>query len=375
MELATLTPPLRAAERAIGIVGLLVLLAACAPRGSLALLPEGAPGGPRETVLVASSRAPDDSGQVLSRGRAAAPVYLSFDISIPPEREPGSVGYPGRRGADPKTDFLVAEAERLPDRAAFTRAVSGQIGRPGTRETDAVVFVHGFNNTFAEGLMRQAQLQHDMGRGGASVHFAWPSAAEALNYVYDRESALHGREAFRQTLQAVTASKAESFALFAHSMGAFVAMDTLWMMVQGGHPDDKSVFRKLDAVVLVSPDLEIDLFLQQAPAVLATGVPIYLIVSEGDRALRLSSFLRGEKERLGSIRSKEELGGLDVTVIDFSAVQGDAVGHFKVTSPAVAAYVRGVHASGEAAIGGRQASGVVTGDIAFEQDGEQIRPE
>lgn len=362
----------RNAAHIVGMLGLLALITACSPRGSLALLPEGSAGGARETVLVASSRAPEDSGQVLSRGRAAAPVYLSFDISVPPERTPGSVRYPGRRGADPERDFLVAEAERLPDRAAFTRAVNGQISRPGSRETDAVVFVHGFNNTFAEGLMRQAQLQHDMGRGGASVHFAWSSAGEPLNYVCDRESALHGRAAFYETLQAVAASRAESFALFAHSMGTFVTMDALWMMARGNHPQDRAALRKLDAVVLVSPDLEIELFLQQAPAVLAAGVPIYLIVSEGDKALRLSALLRGEKDRLGSIRSTDELGGLDVTVIDFSAVEGDAVGHFKVTSPAVAAYVRSLHASGEAAIGGRGATGVITGDVAFGQEGAEI---
>ncbi len=45
-----------------------------------------------------------------------------------------------------------------------------------------MVFVHGFNNTFADGLHRTAQIRHDFEIPGVAVHYAWPSAGNALGY-------------------------------------------------------------------------------------------------------------------------------------------------------------------------------------------------
>jgi esterase/lipase superfamily enzyme len=105
-------------------------------------------------------------------------------------------------------------------------------------------------------------------------------------------------------------------------------------------------FAKLQAVLLMAPDLDVDVFRTQAAALQSRGVPIYIFVSGRDRALRLSSFLRGDPDRLGSIRDRGRLAGLEgVVVVDVSDVQGsgDPLNHFPVaTSPAMIALISGL---------------------------------
>jgi esterase/lipase superfamily enzyme len=209
----------------------------------------------------------------------------------------------------------------------------------------ASLFVHGYNTNFAEGLYRHAQLLKDYGRTQASVQFSWPSAATAQGYVFDRESALYSRDALEQTLSIMARSNARQLNVVAHSMGAFLTMDALRTMARVGFDE---VFAKIGAVMLISPDIDIDVFRKQARPVVERGVPVFVIVSTRDRALLISAMLRGERDRLGSISSTDELGDIDVTVIDISNMDaGGGMGHFALArSPQLIGLIRGMQAEG-----------------------------
>jgi esterase/lipase superfamily enzyme len=148
-----------------------------------------------------------------------------------------------------------------------------------------------------------------------------------------------------ETLAAMARANLDGYNLVAHSMGTFLTMETLLALAQSG---DRATLDKINAVILISADIEIDVFRRQAPAVLAAGVPIYLLVSSDDKALKLSAKIRGESLRVGSVRSNAELGGLDVAVIDLSQIKSDDMaGHLKVgTSPELIAFVRQLRESG-----------------------------
>ena len=90
-------------------------------------------------------------------------------------------------------------------------------------------------------------------------------------------------------------------------MGCFLLMETLRVMARLGFDE---VFAKVNAILLLSPDIEIDVFRKQAPPVLARDVPIFVVVSTRDRALLMSAMIRAERStpRVGSISSPEELG-------------------------------------------------------------------
>ncbi|WP_299822152.1 alpha/beta hydrolase [uncultured Jannaschia sp.] len=346
-------------------------LISCGSHGEIGFLPATAPVGTVETVLVSTARQPINTLPLYTSARSDRPSFARFDISVPPQREFGTVTFPGRDELDPATDFLVASVDQLPDEGAFVNAINQTLAVDPSGSRKAILFVHGFNTNFAEGLYRQAQLQNDLARHGASVHFSWPSAARTRAYVADRESALFSRDALETTIAALGRSDATSFNLTAHSMGTFLLMDTLRLMARVGHD---RVFDKIGAVVLISPDIEIDVFRKQAEPVLARGVPIYVLVSRGDRALRFSARLRGEQSRLGSIRSQTDLGGLDVAIIDLSSIHSeDMTGHFKAgTSPELIDFVRKLDAAGLDIFEAGKGPGVIGGSVAILQTGTGV---
>ena len=61
---------------------------------------------------------------------------------------------------------------------------------------DALVFVHGFNTSFDDAVLRHAQIVWDLQYTGLPVLFSWPSRESVLDYVYDQQSAIGAREHF-----------------------------------------------------------------------------------------------------------------------------------------------------------------------------------
>ncbi len=355
-------PSMHRSARSLHRLGLAVLLtgalAGCGTRGTIALVdPAAASQGETERLIVATSRAPSAAPEYYSSTRDFQTNYARFDVSVPPDREPGTMRYPKSK-PDPQRDFVVTDASRLDSQRAFVQAINSEAAKLPAAGRTGVIFVHGYNTNFAEGLLKTAQLDHDLKAPGVSVLFTWPSAAKLLSYITDRESALFSREPLGETLGAMARSNLKGFNVVAHSMGTFLTMETLRGLALTG---EQATLDKIDAVILISADLEVDVFRRQAPAVLAAGVPIYLLVSDDDKALKASAFIRGETNRVGSVRSKAELGGLDVTIIDLSEIESeDMAGHMKVgSSPELIAFVQRLRESGTAIFEDEQKVGLL----------------
>ncbi len=359
MMQAPLTKGRFRAAHGLGLALLLTgALAGCGTRGSIAMVdPAATARGDTAQILVATARTPAPAPEYFSATRDFDTNFATFDVSIPPNRDPGTIRYP-KSDPDPDRDFVVTEATHLDGPRAFVKAINAKAAEFPAAGRTGVIFVHGYNTNFAEGLLKTAQLYHDLKSPGVSLLFTWPSAAKLLSYITDRESALFSREALAQTLAAMARSNLNGFNVVAHSMGAFLTMETLRELALAG---DHATLDKIDAVVLISADLEVDVFRRQAPAVLAAGVPIYLLVSDDDKALQASAFIRGESDRVGSVRSKADLGGLDVTIIDLSEIETDAAdSHLKVgSSPELIAFVQRLRASGTAIFEDDQRVGLV----------------
>lgn len=319
-------------------------LAACGPRGALFLA--DLEGGTPVEIFIGSTRKPDDSPNAFGGGRDAKVHYGRFTVSVPPERAVGTVVFPKEMPPDPKTDFFTLQAVRYSDERAFLGAVNNRLAEKSARERTITVFTHGFNTNFAEGVFRQAQMMHDFHTPGVFVQYAWPSAASVKGYAYDRESAIFARDGMEEMLQGLATTQARDMLVAAHSMGAMLLMETLRSMALSGSP---RFFDKLRAVVLVAPDVDVDVFREQAAAVAQKGVEFLIFFSSHDRALLASAILRGGgTERLGRLTDPALLDGLPVTLIDTSTAQGtDGLGHFGLaTSPALIAMVRGMNEQG-----------------------------
>ncbi len=320
-----------------------VLLSGCAPRGTIKIDPGAAGTGSKVELLVATTRGASETETFAPRTRSETVRWGVLDVSVPPDRAPGTVTFPRGGMANPTTDFLTVSARQLADDQEFLNTLNDRLAnrQPGDREV--TLFVHGFNTNFAEGVYRHAQMAHDFGSPGVSVSYSWPSAASVFAYGYDLESALFARDGLEQVLRLLARSKADGVVVVGHSMGTVVVLETLRQIAVRG---TDSVLDRIRAVLLVAPDLDPELFRQEVMALAPHELPIYVTVSGGDRALRVSGLLRGQSERLGSIADTSSVAALPgVVVIDISDVQGsdDPLNHFAVaTSPAMIAFISGL---------------------------------
>ncbi len=305
----------------------LALLTACTPRGTITVVPPETVPGPIVNLFVGTTRQLDVGG-VFGPKRSETLNLARYDIAIPPARQLGKVVFPKRpTKPDPQTDFLTTAQVFYPTEARFRTDLSRALA---VNDHEAVIFVHGFNNTFAEGLYRFAQLDHDLQIPGVAVHYSWPSAAQPLGYVQDRDSALFARDGLEQLIRDVSNAGAQRIVLVAHSMGGHLTMEALRQIALRG---DRGLMNRIDGVVLISPDIDVDVFRMTAKVIGTLPEPFIIFGSPRDGVLRLSGFITGQQGRLGALEDVSRLADLDVTYLDVAAFR-DGTGHFTAgTSP------------------------------------------
>ena len=113
-------------------------------------------------MLVATTRKPsDDPGKLYSGERGTAISLNSVTVSIPPDRnrKSGEVQWPSRMPPNPAREFAVLEVGKV--------ASEGQALKWFRKNRNAkrqvLIFVHGYNNTYAAAVFRFAQIVHDSG--------------------------------------------------------------------------------------------------------------------------------------------------------------------------------------------------------------------
>ena len=293
-----------------------------------------------QLIYVATGRDLAPDGPAFGAKRPEKMSYARLTVSVPPTHVTGQIEWPDAT-PDAATDFVITDSRRFSGAPAMLADLARN--NPG-RET--LLYVHGYNNTMSEAAYRLAQIKQDFGTREPSVLFAWPSAGDPRGYIYDRDSVLFARDDLVRTLRAMTAGERDVFIL-AHSMGAALTMEALRQVAIGG---ERRLLDRISGVVLMSPDIDPDLFRRQARAIGALPQPFVIFTSQQDRVLSLAGFLTGSKQRLGVIDSPESVAGLDVQVLDFSKL-GDqrGINHaVAVTSPRAVRVLRGMIAQAEA---------------------------
>jgi esterase/lipase superfamily enzyme len=295
-------------------------------------------GTDRVPILVATTRQRTmaDAGEMFGSERAADVSYAAITVSIPPDasRKIGEVQWPVTLPGDPRTNFVTISADYT-DKQSFLAtitAVAKQTGR-----TKVLVFVHGFNNRFDDAVYRFAQIVHDSKAPAIPVLFTWPSRGEARlrAYTYDRESANYSRDALEDLLNTLTTLSAiTEVNLLAHSMGNWVALEALrGRSIRRNAATSPLKPDKLKNVMLVAPDVDVDVFRTQIVRMGPTHPRIALFVSQDDSALGLSKVIWGDVPRIGDIDPTQEpyrteLEHDNITVFDLTKVGagGDAHG-------------------------------------------------
>jgi esterase/lipase superfamily enzyme len=313
--------------RKLALVLIMCAVAACGQRGFITIDPVARQYGETEPIFVGTQRAFDPAIGSFGSERTKVLSYARLDISIPPDREPGDITWP-RKGAEPnpQTDFLTERQIIFPDAASFRQDLRQEMRNEKEYKNQALIFVHGFNNTFAEGTYRIAQLSHDLDLPRVTVHYSWPSAASALGYVHDRDSALYARDGLEKLFNEVVAAGADQVIMVGHSMGCLLLMETLRQM---DIRDSAKLERHLRGVIMLSPDIDVEVFTSQAATFETLPDPFIIFSSQNDKALRLSAFITGEPSRLGNLTDLNLVADLPVRVVDVGAFSTGS-GHFDV---------------------------------------------
>ncbi len=319
--------------------GLCMALAGCIPASLADTTATGALFGARPAaeplsinIFVASTR-PGPRSNALGDGTAHFSLNM---ISVPPGHQAGQIELPTFGKASPKNHFVVSYERGMGAEEFSSQIASNLSGRVGA-DRDILVFVHGFNTSLDEARLRLAQIVADGRFGGVPVLFTWASSSHFLAYESDKQAATVARDALGNLLRDLgQTSGIGRVHVLAHSMGGWLAMETLRESAIGGNGNLNG---RLGEVMLAAPDIDLGVFRQQMARL--QGARVSVFASAGDRALNLSSRLAGQRPRVGAIDASKsgdraELQKLGVTIYDLSQFSAGLTGHaIYANAPAV----------------------------------------
>jgi len=357
------------------LLALSLIASGCANRAQDVLRPLAvAPTGTsRVTMLVATTRKPsEDPGKLYSGDRGTAISLNSVDVSIPPDRNRkiGEVQWPSRMPPNPQKEFAVTEVAKVQSEG---KALDWY-RRNRNKRHQVIIFVHGFNNTYADAVFRFAQIVHDSGTDAAPILFTWPSRGRVFDYLYDKESANYSRRALEDLiLQAVKSPDVDDVTILAHSMGGWLAAEAL----RGVAMREKSIPAKVKNVILASPDIDIDVFRRQFTEMGPRRPHFAILTSTRDKALEVSSWLSGGVNRVGGADLRPYapvLEDLGVSVIDTSGVTtNDPLGHNAFADSPELVRLLGLRLAGQSLDGGKASVADQIGATAANFAGQAAR--
>lgn len=333
------------ARRAIGVLALL-LVAACGSPPQLVGVDN--PARPtlsvetatRHRIFITTTRSPaEEPGVFFSGDRAAELALAAVTVSVPPDHVAGAIERPKRLPPDPAREFAVVDPVVYAADRDFVAAINAELARRKPEDREVLLFVHGYNNTMSDSILRIAQFVEDTGFTGIPVLFSWASAGRTRDYVYDINSALAARPLLEEASGILTQTRAAGFDVFAHSMGTLLVTE---VMVQSDIAGTLGSSGKLHNIMFAAPDIDLDVFHSQLSQIRNRPGNLYIFVSRDDRALSVSRRVSGGVTRVGAA-SAAELADLGVTVIDLSAIHDSSSGsHSKFAgSPEVVQLIGG----------------------------------
>lgn len=253
--------------------------------------------------------------------------YGDFKLSVAPE----------------KIDVGEEKAKRndFSEQKLGSKAVYDEIRRVMKEDAkDCIIFIHGYNVDFKDAIKATAKLKRFYKSVPAVFFcFTWPSDGSMTPYkayASDRKDASMSGEALGRGIMKLVDflrdTKAEDYCqkkmhLFAHSMGNY-ALRCAVQSIKNKSPN--GLIRLFDQICLFAADEDSDSFeyeykLKNLPD-MAKRVNVYH--NDGDKALVVSDFTKGNPDRLGADGPRNtRLLPDKVTVINCSDIVNDLVGH------------------------------------------------
>src|SRR5215510_718425 len=267
-----------------------------------------------------------------SSNRAQRLEYGRAEISIPTSRQAGELPLPTlwklELKPDPNKHFILRNVEPLKGNAVRAQ-LSSALGSADTKSV--LLFVHGYNTSFADVALRTAQLAHDLSFRGLPMFFSWPSAGNIRSYFRDEEMAQLSEPVFNQLLEDIAALGATDVYLVAHSLGNRLVTNVLKQRTKRPTP-------KISELLLAAPDINEEIFREQVVTALATmrNTRRTIYASSNDVALKAAKIAH-EFRRVGDAAGGVlTFAGYDIVDMSQAAPIVRAYGHsYVMDSPRV----------------------------------------
>jgi esterase/lipase superfamily enzyme len=193
------------------------------------------------------------------------------------------------READPNKHFVLKSVVPLQSDAARKEMAEAFKSMPSK---SLLIFVHGYNSSFADAAFRTAQMAHDLKFPGMAFFYSWPSAAATRAYWQDEETARLSESVFEQLVEELSQLPVSDIYIVAHSMGNRIVGHALQSRVDKGRET-----KHLREVLLAAPDINADIFRAVIAPKLAAmqGTRTTVYAASSDLALMASKVVHGYK--------------------------------------------------------------------------------
>jgi esterase/lipase superfamily enzyme len=178
------------------------------------------------------------------------------------------------------------------------------------KNREALIFIHGYNNTFESSAIRAGQIGYDLNFKGIMAFYSWPSLGTTMGYTADEASVQASEKYLKEFLVGfVQKSKADKVNIIAHSMGNRALIRAI-NDIQKEHPTIR-----FGQIILAAPDVDADLFKNIADAYTKISDRTTLYVSSEDKAVKLSK-IKHSYPRAGLVAPVTVVNNIDTVNVN-----------------------------------------------------------
>ncbi len=259
----------------------------------------------------------DDLNEMYGNDRSKTRLGVA-KISIPKTHEIGEVERPSwYEFSEDKSKHIMILSLKEKSENRFIFEINQKLKQ--FEEDDVLVFVHGFNVTFAEAIRQTAQMAYDLKFKGAPISYSWPSKATTGLWGYKHDEATvkwAGKYLGAFLTFLVKNVNPNKVHIIAHSMGNRLFANAISKI-------SKHYDRKLfNEVILAAPDVSAEVFKKEViPAITKLSDRVTLYSSSEDKALKVSKTIHLEPragEAGDNLIVDERIDTVDATGVDTS---------------------------------------------------------
>jgi esterase/lipase superfamily enzyme len=222
-------------------------------------------------ILFGTDRAPAPASKSGFDSKRGEKLTLgAAKVSIPPNHTAGVIERPLTifniqiQSEDAQKHFVLVDKPRIfASEAEFLKAIPPSKGR-------ALLFVHGYNTSFEDGLYRAAQLAYDLNFDGPAFFYSWTSQGAFFDYQADNQSVANNlvQGYFKHFLQLIAEQgNVKNLTIIAHSKGNDLMLQALAALAQS---EPTKLAGHISHLVLASPDVDRD----EARSLIAQVAPV-----------------------------------------------------------------------------------------------------